>query len=479
MPTYDRVMSTPHPALPRATPESQGIPSAAVLAVLDRLEREGVELHSLMLLRHGQVLAEGWWSPYHRHGVQLVYSLSKSFTSCAVGFAVDEGLVRLEDRLVDLFPDAAAGAGPRASELTLHDVLSMSTGHRIDTLDRVITSPDPVAAYLSLEPESERGSWFVYDNGATFVAAAAVQQAAGQRLLDYLRPRLLDRIGIGPAAWVTAPDGRDPGFSGIHVRTEAIARLAQLFLDDGRWQGEQVLPAGWVARASAPITDTSMREGGVDWQQGYGYQLWQCRHGAFRGDGAFGQFCLVLPDQQSVLATTACTEDMQRVLDVVWEELLPAYAGAPLPADPDSQGLLGQRLARAALPVTTSAVPCDGDGPWHFSADGSGEHEVRSVEVRRGPAERWELLVDSGGQVTVPCADGAWPPVRTSAGSVPFVASGGWTAPGVFEARVCAVETPHSLQLRCAGGRVEASWTGRPLHSPRLADQRAPAADLT
>ena len=148
-------MSTP--ALPRTTPEARGLPSAAVLALVDRLEAEGIELHSLMLLRDGHVVAEGWWTPYHRDGVQLVYSLSKSFTSSAVGLAVDDGLVRLEDRLVDLFPGTTAG--PRASELTLHDVLSMSTGHHVDTLDRVMAAGgDPVAAYLSLEPESERGS---------------------------------------------------------------------------------------------------------------------------------------------------------------------------------------------------------------------------------------------------------------------------------------------------------------------------------
>ncbi len=473
-------MSTPHPALPRTTPESHGLPSAAVLAWLDRLDREGIELHSLMLLRHGHILAEGWWAPYHRRGLQLVYSLSKAFTSCAVGHAVAEGLVGLDDRLVDLFPEAAAGAGPRAGGLTLHDALSMSTGHRVDTLDRVLRSgQEPVSAYLALEPESERGTWFVYDNGATFVAGAAVQQASGQRLLDYLRPRVLDPIGVGAAAWTTTPDGRDAGFSGIHVRTEAIARLGQLLLDDGVWQGRRVLPEGWVARASSPLTDNSMHPGGVDWQQGYGYQLWRCRHGAYRGDGAFGQFCLVLPEQQGVLATTACTEDMQGVLDAFWEEVLPAYADEPLADDAAAHAQLQQRLAAAMLPVVRSAAAPEGEGPWRFAHHPApdledGDLELGSVEVRDLGAGSWELVVDSGGTVRVPCADGDWPPVATSGGSEPFVASGGWTAPGVFEARVVAVETPHSLLLRCADGRVEARWSGRPLHSPRLADQRAP-----
>jgi CubicO group peptidase (beta-lactamase class C family) len=475
-------MSPVPPALPRTTPESRGLPSAAVLALVDRLEAEGLEPHSLMLLRHGHVLAEGWWAPYHRRGVQLVYSLSKSFTSCAVGLAVADGLVGLDDRLVDVFPDQAGTAGPRVRGLRLHDVLSMSTGHVEDTLDHLLGRDDPVAAYLSLEPLAERGSWFVYDNGATFVAGAAVQRAAGSRLLDYLRPRLLDPIGVGPAAWITASDGHDAGFSGLHVRTEAVAHLGQLLLDDGVWQGERILPEGWVARATSPLTDNSMHDGGVDWQQGYGYQFWRCRHGAFRGDGAFGQFCLVLPDQQSVVAITAGTEDMQAVLDAIWEELLPAYADAPLAADPAALAGLQQRLAAATLPVTASApgaTPTE-DGPWRFTREDTGwELDLTSVEVRRVGTGSWELVVQSGGEVTVPCADGSWPAMHTSDGSAPFVASGGWTAPGVFEARVCAVETPHSLLLRCADGRVEARWTGVPLHSQRLADQRAPVDDLS
>ena len=463
---------------PRSTPESQGLPSGAVTAWLDRLERDDIELHSVMLLRHGHVVAEGWWTPYHRDGVQLVYSLSKTFTSCAVAFAVDEGLLSLEDRLVALFPEAAHRAGPRVRDLTLHDVLSMSTGHAVDTLDDLLASDDPVAAYLSLEPEHERGSWFVYDNGASFLAGAAVQDAAHERLLDFLEPRLLRPLGVGPAAWVTTPDGRDVGFSGLHVRTEAIARLGQLLLDDGVWQGERLLPDGWVARASSRLTDSSMHDGGVDWQQGYGYQLWQCRHGAYRGDGAFGQFCLVLPALDAVVVTTAATEDMQGLLDAVWDHLLPAYADGALPEDPAAAALLASRLDTAQLPTIVSAPDAEpaGAGPWRSTHDGSsGERDVASVEVHRAAPGLWDLVVESGNQVVVPCGDGHWPAL----GPGPFVATGGWTAPGVFEARVVAVETPHALLVRCEGGQARVTWATSPLHSPRLADQRAPVDDLT
>ncbi len=465
-------------SLTRCSPESQGLSSSAVLAWLDRLERESIELHSVMLLRHGNVVAEGWWTPYSRDGVQLVYSLSKTFTSCAAGLAADEGLLRLDDRLVDLLPDAAHRAGPRVRELTLHDTLSMSTGHRADTLDALLESVDPVGTYLSLEPESERGTWFTYDNGATFVSGVAVQDASHERLLDFLEPRLLTPLGVGPVGWITAPDGHDLGFSGLFLRTEAIARLGQLLLEDGVWEGERLLPEGWVARASSALTDTSMHDGDVDWRQGYGYQLWRCRHGAFRGDGALGQFCLVLPELDAVVVTTAATEDMQAVLDAVWDCLLPAYSDQPLPEDAAAVALLESRLADASLSTVASAEGAEpaGPGPWRSTHDDStAELEVDAVEVHRAGPGLWDLVVESGAQVVVPCGDGHWP----AKGPAPFVATGGWTAPGVFEARVAAVETPHLLRLRCEGGQAAVSWETRPLHSPRLSDQRAPVADLT
>ncbi len=452
-------------ALPRSTPEAQGVPSGAVLALVRRWEERGLEPHGLRVLRHGHVVAEGSWRPYTPGGIQLVYSVSKTFTSCAVGFAVAEGLLRLEDRLVDLFPEAAEVAGPRAAALTVHDLLAMRTGHREDTLEwREPTARTFPRYFLALEPEEEAG-WFVYNNGATFMAALAVQQRAGTRLLDYLRPRLLDPLGIGEAAWAHQ-EGLDLGYSGLHVGTEALARLGELLLRDGRWQGRQVLPEGWVARMTACHTDTAHHPESADWQQGYGYQVWRCRHDAVRADGAYGQFSVVVPGADLVVALTSCTERTQETLDAIWEELLPALSDAPLAADPAGEAALGEHLAAAALPVPVAAGAAPGPGPWHFRHEPTEEVPfLEGVDLTPAADGGWELTLHERGQaLVVSCGDGAWPEAATGAWS----AAGAWRGPDTFEAVVQAVESPHGLHLRCSGEVVTASWNGVPLAGPAL-----------
>ncbi|MGG5257651.1 serine hydrolase domain-containing protein [Phycicoccus avicenniae] len=458
-------------SLPRSTPEEQGVPSAALLSLVQRWEERGLEPHGLTVLRHGHVVAAGTWRPWTPDGPRLVYSVSKTFTSCAVGFAVAEGLLRLEDRLVDLFPEAAASAGPRAAALTLHDVLAMRTGHHVDTLGDWRTRPaDFPTRFLGLEPEEEPG-WFVYHNGATLMAALAVQQRSGQRLLDYLRPRLLDPLGVQDAAWQNH-DGFDLGYSGLHVTTDTLARLGQLLLRDGRWDGRQVLPEGWAATMTTVHTDTSPHPETVDWQQGYGYQVWRCRHDAWRADGAYGQFSVLVPGSDLVVALTSCTERTQETLDAIWEELLPALSDAPLPADPDGVAALEAYLAEAALPAPGPLGPAAGPGPWSFTHEPTEElPRLTRVEVAAAPDGGHELTLHERGEpLVVPCTPDGWP--QPVAG--PWAASGGWVSPDTFEARVVAVAGPHALHLRCRDGAVTGTWNGVPLGGPLISLQQVP-----
>ncbi|MGI8459587.1 MAG: serine hydrolase domain-containing protein [Propionibacteriaceae bacterium] len=458
--------------LPRSTPEEQGLPSAAIEALMDRLETDGLEPHSLMIIRHGHVVAEGWWTPYHRDGVQLLYSLSKSFTSTAVGLAVAAGHFALDDRIAESFPEAAVDAGPRARSLTVHQVLSMSTGHRTDSLVSMLARPDQMeAGFFDYEPEEPPGTWFVYDNGATFMAADLTQQHTGERLVDYLRPRLFDPIGVGPAAWQQTADGRDLGFTGLHVRTEAIARFGLLIMNDGVWRGEQLLPAGWAARATSALVDNSMNDGDVDWQQGYGYQFWQCRHGAVRGDGAFGQFCIMSPEHDAVVVITAATERMQAELDAVWEVLLPAFAADPLPPDDDAAARLTRRLAEAEVrPWSGTAEPSQ-SGPWRFTHQPTEDNPALTGVTVTTTDAGFALTIDDGGTVVIDGRVGSWPDVTS-----PYLATGGWTDPDTFEALVVAVETPHHLRLRgrLSAGTLDASWNVLPLRWRSLADLTAP-----
>ena len=455
-------MTTPG-VLPRSTPEAQGVPSAALLALVARLESQGCEPHSLMVLRHGHVIAEGWWAPYHRDGVQLLYSLSKSFTSSAVGLAVAERRFALDDRLSSFFPSAARPAGPRARELTVHHALSMSTGHRADTLPGM--EADPEHGFFAAEPAEPPGTWFVYNNGATFMAGAVVQQCTEQRLLDYLRPRLFDPLGITTAAWHQVPDGRDQGFSGLHLSTEAVARFGQLISDDGRFAGRQVLPAGWVATATSALTDNSMNDATTDWQLGYGYQFWRGRHGSVRGDGAYGQLCVVLPEQDTVVVVTAATPRMDRELDLVWE-LLPALGPKPLPADGAAVAALTQRLAAAAIPVVTGDARPDRSGPWTFRREPGGDHPELSALTVHAADAGFALQVDDGAELHIRCGTTTWP-----AADSPFVATGGWTDPSTFTARIVAVQTPHHLVLTgdLRTGTLSARWNVVPLWKPVLA----------
>jgi len=458
--------------LPRATPESQGLPSAAIEAFLDAVGSAGVELHSVMVLRHGNVLAEGWWAPYSPDGLHLLYSLSKSFTSTAIGLAVGEGLLSIDDLVCSFFPEIdAATLDPKVAGMKVRHILSMASGHHEDTVARIRSfgSDDPAAAFLALVPEEEPGTWFTYNNGCTLMLSVIITRLTGDRLVDYLRPRLFDPLGIGPAYWAGIGPF-DLGFSGLHLQTDAIARLGQLYLQDGVWNGEQLLPVRWVAQASSVQVDNP-REPNPDWRQGYGFQFWRCRHNGFRGDGAYGQFCVVLPDKDAVIAITAATGDMQAILDAAWAELLPAYGDEPLPETTGSS--LTDRLQALQLPTVGGAPSTPGDGPWTV-ADGSGDAALRSVSIRDvTTGSGWTLSIsDVDNDYEVACGFGEWHSSETTVGDgAPFAtaACGAWTDYYTFTAELAMINTPHRLEAVCdvEAGTLTTMWRTAPLGPTR------------
>lgn len=498
-------------ALPRTAPATVGIPAAGLHALLDAWEESGLELHSLMVLRHGQVAAEGWWAPYSHSRVHLLYSLSKSFTSTAVGFAVAEGLVALEDRIVDLLPDhVPAQVDPVVASLTLHDVLSMSTGHREDTLERAwaLEPHDLAKGFLEVPPEEPIGSRHAYNNTCTYLAALVVQEKSGEFLLDYLRPRLLEPLGIEPGRWDADQHGNALGFSGLHQRTEDLARFGQLLLQKGQWQGRQLLPPGWVELATAKHIDNDLDPAGnIDWRQGYGYQYWRSQHG-FRGDGAYGQFCVVVPEADLVVITTACVEDMQAILTAVWTQLLPSLDTSDDGESASAAELL-DRLAALALPTVAPALegprtPVTFTAPGTVEAAYAGPSPVLSIsadaplapgatvtvrpDAPEGPHGAGTVLEIAVGDVrlTVPCGRDHWAEGRLGAHAgvprgmrgmppmqpTPVVCRGGWTSPDTFEADLVLIETPHRIRLlgKATGGSgvLESAWNAVPLNGARL-----------
>jgi CubicO group peptidase (beta-lactamase class C family) len=416
-----------------------------------------------MVLRHGHVVAEGWWAPYEPSELHLLYSLSKSFTATAAGLAAAEGLLDLDDTVVSHLPDLAEVAThPWTRSMRLRDLAAMATGHHEDTLDRArrLDPDEPVRGFLALPPDAEPGSVFAYNNGATYTLGAVVQRVTGQTLTDYLRPRLLEPLGITRSAWHTHPEGRELGFSGFHLTTEAIARFGQLYLDDGVWQGRRLLPEGWVAEASRVHTPNPA-EPNPDWQQGYGYQLWRSRHG-YRGDGAYGQFCLVLPEQDAVVVTTAQTEDMQGLIDAVWAHLLPGMGVAT----PERDAPLAARLAALTLPPDGSGLQGT-EGP-----EAASDLQVTAVAV--DPAGGWQLGLDDGTeQVDVACGDGGWrrTSLVLSGGRRLEVAASASSEDGDLVVQLVFLQTPHRLVLRTghAGGSTTGRWQTVPLHAGTFA----------
>ncbi|WP_145030121.1 serine hydrolase domain-containing protein [Caulifigura coniformis] len=316
-------------ALPRSSPEAQGMNSAVVRQFIEKAHQKVDTLHSVMIVRHGQVVAEGWWAPEAADKRHVMHSLSKSFTSTAVGLAIAEGKLDLFDPVLKFFPEEAPEKpSENLKKMRVRDLLTMATGH--DTQPKRDADTNWVKEFLAHPVPYKPGTHFMYNSMGTYMASAIVQKVTGQTVLDYLTPRLFEPLGIENPEWEMSPQGVSVGGWGLWIRTEDIAKFGQLYLQKGTWNGKQLVPAEWIELA----TSKQMSNGSdptKDWDQGYGFQFWRCRHNAYRGDGARGQFCVVLPDQDAVIAITSDTGDLQGELNVVWDELLPAFESSTLP----------------------------------------------------------------------------------------------------------------------------------------------------
>lgn len=427
-------------SLARCEPEEVGIPSEAIGRVLDGAAAKGLELHSLMVLRHEKVAAEGWWAPYRADRLHLLYSLSKSFTSTAVGFAIAEGRLGLDDPVLKFFPDdAPANPSPHLRALRVRHLLTMSVGHAADDRSDMLAEPNGnwARAFLARPIKHPPGRRFLYSSSATYMLSAILHRLTGESLLDYLRPRLLDPLGIERATWDTDPAGVNVGGWGMSLTTEDIARFGQLYLEKGR----PLLPEGWVEQATAKQIDNRQNLT-PDWKQGYGFQFWRCQHGAYRGDGAFGQFCVVHPEKDLVVAITSCVDDMQNVLDLLWTHLLPALSAQPLPP---GSGTLRERMGRLALhgPRGSETSPLVGQVSGRVYTD-----DDRSVQLTFGE-ETTLTLVNALGTSVVPVGIGEWREGTVSLDSTgePVATWGAWTAPDVYVVRLQYVESPASTLL--------------------------------
>lgn len=455
-------------SLPRSTPETEGVSSAAVLSFLKEMEDTKHELHSFMMLRHGHVLAEGWWNPYGPDLRHTMYSMSKSFTSTAVGFAVAEGKLTVEDKVVSFFPDdLPEKISDHLAALKVKHLLTMSVGSKVEPTQACVKTENWVRTFLAHEIDKEPGTTFLYNSAATYMCSAIVQKVTGQTVIDYLTPRLFTPLGISGMTWETCPRGINTGGWGLSIQTEGLAKFGQLYLQKGKWKGQQILPAAWVEEATTfkiqqpDPAKPSRPHDQNDWVQGYGYQFWRCQNKAFRGDGAFGQFTIVMPEQDAVVIMTSETKDMQGQLDLVWKHLLPAMKDKALPEDATAATHLEKTLAALALtppkgqPTSTTAARVSGK-TFQLDANDLGLvsvsfafsnktgaltfRDANASHVITGGIENWEL-----GETSLPGT-----PPRLISGGAPktqaiskTATSATWKNDSTLELTLRYYETPH------------------------------------
>jgi len=444
--------------LPRSTPESQGVSSTAVLEFVEAADKQLETMNSFMLVRHGKIVAEGWWAPYHAEAPHSLFSLSKSFTSTAVGIAISEGKLSLDDPVLKFFPDdTPSEPSKNLRAMRVSDLLRMSTGHRDEPARKRRPDAHWVKTFLAHPVEFKPGTHFFYNTSATYMLSAILQQATGTPLLDYLKPRLFEPLGIEHPTWEVSPQGVSTGGYGLSIRTEDIARFGQLYLQKGEWRGRQLVPAAWGDGATRVQTSNGS-DPKSDWEQGYGYQFWRSRRAAYRGDGAFGQFCIVLPDQDAVIAITSGVKNMQAVLDLVWEKLLPAFKSETLAADDESRTKLESRLKGLTLrPQEGSSSPTSASNKKYVFP--SNDLGLEAISLEEGGKEDILKARFRGVEYRIPCGRGEWKPGRLAYGvkgtidyiistEQPEAASGAWTSDDTYVAKICFYETPYIVRFR-------------------------------
>jgi len=446
--------------LERRLPESEGVESGALEALVAALDDGDLGMHSLMVVRHGQVIAEGWWSPYDAVTAHMMFSVSKSLTATAVGIAEAEGLLSVEEPILNFFPTYATAAVTRnVAGLQLRHVLSMATGHSVDTMPmmRALPGDDWVRIFFEVPLEYPPGTHFVYNSGASFVLSAVIASRTGQSVRDYLTPRLFEPLGIAVPPWETNSRGICLGASGLRLRTEDMAKIGLLYLRRGVWGTRRLLTEEWIDKATSVQVDNGPSDE-ADWSQGYGFQFWRSQYDSYRADGRYGQFILILPAQDLVVAITAGTSRSREISAMVWEHLLPGVHDDLLPPDDGAQRRLQDRLAHLAAPVPGSL---DVDPPSAELVNGRtfalsfNTLGLEAVMLSFHESQITMSLLDVYGRTEsaevgrhrwLPGRSGHWPYEEMQ--EVLVASRGGWIDDHTLEIRQRCIETPFTRVWR-------------------------------
>ena len=344
--------------LPRSAPAAEGVSTQAVINMMDSLMAlPDCDIHHVMVLRHGKVIAEMHPAPFRAEDSHTLYSASKTFTSLAVGVAIGENLLRLDDRVVTFFPDKRPDTiSDNLAAMTVRDLLMMASGIKPDWEMRELEGADWIKVWLAKSCDEAPGQHFQYDSMCTFMLSAIVQRVTGRTLLDYLNQKLFAPMHITQADWEMSSDGINTGGWGMRVQAETMAKLGLLLMNKGKWEGRQLVSADYIEDACSPhiyYKDRKETDAPTDGNQGYGYQIWRCKWpGAIRADGAFGQYSVVVPQDELVVVILGMIPNGHPELACIWNQLMPGVKGnEPLQPEKKIQARLNQLCATAALPL--------------------------------------------------------------------------------------------------------------------------------
>jgi|GEM_PF-788578 len=387
-----------------ATPESQGVSSRSILRFLEKLSQNQPyeEPHALLILRHGKLLAEGYFAPFNKDSRHTLFSVSKSIISTAVGFCAQEGLLNVEDLIADYFPEYLPETpAPEFKLLKIRHVLSMTVGQEgvgVHMALRGVAKGIPEAFFRTPFLDNP-GTTFRYASAATHMLAKLVHKVTGEDAISYLTPRLFDPLGIVPPTSLKSPEGELLGFTGMRLTAREMATYGQFYLNKGSWNGKQLLNPEWITEASKKHIDTDSSTGG-EWSQGYCWQFWRGSHNTFRFCGAHGQMCIISPDKDFICFVNSGYNNtvLQYVIDsfysTIWEDL----RDEPYAEDPEAQEKLNTLLAGLSLPVVrSSASPLEsllGEKTYTFT-----EGPFRSLCIRFAARICYLDAVDADGNV--------------------------------------------------------------------------------
>jgi CubicO group peptidase (beta-lactamase class C family) len=422
-----------------STPEAQGMDSALLAEGLEYLlEQDGLNIHSLTIIRNGNIVTDAYFHPFQEGWLHDLASATKSFTSTLVGIAIDEGLIEgVEQPVLTSFPDrSAANIDADKEAMTVEDLLTMSSGFACEPVvvdPQVFASPDWVQSTIDLPMAAAPGIRWNYCNQNVHLLSALIGQVSGMNALEFAQARLFEPLGISEAAWPTDPQGNNRGSYELLLAPRDMAKLGYLYLHEGEWDGQQVLPADWVAAATTPAVASN-----------YGYLWWLDRfRSSYYADGSGGQRIFVFPDQELVVVTTGGEgTDVYGVLaKLLGSYVLPAVrVDVPLPDDPDGQAALRSRVQEAAAPPPAEPKPVPrlpetakmvSDQTYIFDANPAGLRSVSMTFDESAEAQVRLTYVDGNQLEWVIGLDNV-PRLSPGLYGLPAAARGEWESDDVF-----------------------------------------------